>query len=296
MEDIVRKDTHYLWELLRQTEERYILSELNTIYECLVEVEERCTQIGQGQVRTNERNPDLNLKQWETLQAIHSKLLQNNNELPIALSPVSPDLRHLRKVAHDHSLQSHSLRRFSERLLPLLKREQDLESARQWLELMKLSSSLLEILGKNELLFTYEEMTLMNLIDQIEVILERLKQWFRCRYEDLSRKKDVTEEQGLSEPIFEFPNNIRHTCTTMPWTILPSLLVLWGVCWMFIIGSSQPEHEWGNATDPIISPLPAAYDFHADFYGIGIEGNVLTEFVEVYLTHNNRGTSRIGCR
>lgn len=31
----------------------------------------------------------------------------------------------------------------------------------------------------------------------------------------------------------EFPNNMRPPCTTMPWTIWPALLVLWGVCWMF---------------------------------------------------------------
>lgn len=32
---------------------------------------------------------------------------------------------------------------------------------------------------------------------------------------------------------FEFPNNLRHLCTTMPWSIWPALVVLWGVCWMF---------------------------------------------------------------
>ncbi|KAF5577184.1 hypothetical protein FPANT_10576 [Fusarium pseudoanthophilum] len=90
------------------------------------------------------------------------------------------------------------------------------------------------------------------------------------------------EELSLSEPIFEFPNSIRHTCTTMPWTILPALLVLWGVCWMFIIGSSQPDHERHNAVDPMISPVPVAYDFYADVHGIGIEdglqGSVADEF------------------
>ncbi|RYP91693.1 hypothetical protein DL770_002218 [Monosporascus sp. CRB-9-2] len=34
----------------------------------------------------------------------------------------------------------------------------------------------------------------------------------------------------------EFPNNFRHPCTTMPWTIWPALVVLWGVCWMFYNG------------------------------------------------------------
>jgi hypothetical protein len=31
----------------------------------------------------------------------------------------------------------------------------------------------------------------------------------------------------------EFPDRIRPPCTTMPWTIWPALVVLWGVCWMY---------------------------------------------------------------
>lgn len=31
----------------------------------------------------------------------------------------------------------------------------------------------------------------------------------------------------------EFPDKLRPPCTTMLWTIWPSLVVLWGVCWMF---------------------------------------------------------------
>jgi hypothetical protein len=31
----------------------------------------------------------------------------------------------------------------------------------------------------------------------------------------------------------EFPNRCRPKCTTMPWSIWPSLMVLWGICWMF---------------------------------------------------------------
>ena len=42
----------------------------------------------------------------------------------------------------------------------------------------------------------------------------------------------------------EFPNGVRHSCTTMPWTIIPSLAVLWGVCWMFY------PSESGNFSSP----------------------------------------------
>ena len=31
-----------------------------------------------------------------------------------------------------------------------------------------------------------------------------------------------------------FQNRQRPRCTTMPWNIWPSLVVLWGVCWMFV--------------------------------------------------------------
>lgn len=31
----------------------------------------------------------------------------------------------------------------------------------------------------------------------------------------------------------EFSSRLRPPCTTMPWTIWPALVVLWGVCWMF---------------------------------------------------------------
>lgn len=37
----------------------------------------------------------------------------------------------------------------------------------------------------------------------------------------------------LFSHISEFPNSLRPPCTTMPWTIWPALVVLWGVCWMF---------------------------------------------------------------
>jgi hypothetical protein len=30
-----------------------------------------------------------------------------------------------------------------------------------------------------------------------------------------------------------YPNRQRPRCTTMPWNLWPSLVVLWGVCWMF---------------------------------------------------------------
>ena len=39
----------------------------------------------------------------------------------------------------------------------------------------------------------------------------------------------------------EFHNRLRPPCTTMPWTIWPVLVVLWGVCWMFY---EEPSWNW----------------------------------------------------
>lgn len=41
----------------------------------------------------------------------------------------------------------------------------------------------------------------------------------------------------------EFPNRLRPPCTTMPWTIWPALVVLWGVCWMFY---EEAIWNWGD--------------------------------------------------
>jgi len=58
-----------------------------------------------------------------------------------------------------------------------------------------------------------------------------------------------------------FPDNFRHLCTTMPWTIWPALVVLWEVCWMFY------EPSVGNADAVLdlteqhyaLSPDPGEY-------------------------------------
>jgi hypothetical protein len=53
----------------------------------------------------------------------------------------------------------------------------------------------------------------------------------------------------------EFPNRLRPPCTTMPWNIWPSLVVLWGVCWMFYkefasnLGDEGPTQTINNATN-----------------------------------------------
>lgn len=48
----------------------------------------------------------------------------------------------------------------------------------------------------------------------------------------------------------EFPDSRHPLSTTWPWSIRPSLAVIWGVCWMFIDHDSQPRFdEHGNMVD-----------------------------------------------
>lgn len=65
----------------------------------------------------------------------------------------------------------------------------------------------------------------------------------------------------LSRLWSEFPRSKRHLCTTMPWTIWPSLVVLWGVCWMFIVypaedGSIDPSLLNLSASEPGLGFAP----------------------------------------
>nr|RBR00444.1 hypothetical protein FVER53263_13852 [Fusarium verticillioides] len=67
----------------------------------------------------------------------------------------------------------------------------------------------------------------------------------------------------------------------MPWTILPALLVLWGVCWMFILGPGDLEPEKFKAPVPTFSPAPAAYDFFDNsdqaYYNFGLQSFFMPE-------------------
>ena len=48
----------------------------------------------------------------------------------------------------------------------------------------------------------------------------------------------------------EFPDNQHPLNTTWPWSIKPSLAVLWGVCWMFYNSSGQQHSEESNHRVP----------------------------------------------
>ncbi|KAF4989027.1 hypothetical protein FGRMN_9399 [Fusarium graminum] len=269
-------------KMMRQPETRPIsqeqlVEEVKGIYAGLVMIENKCKEVVKS-------TSTLNNEQWQALIALHRTLLHGNhdyfplrehrskavagkalcpkysplNSLPTKL-PAHQDLRQasIRDRLREFSLKSRTWRRLNDRLVPMLRREQDLESSQQWVQVVKLTSSLLELLDENNSMLDDANAAFLEAFAQVEAILHRFKLRFRRRYHELLQKN------GPTELVFEFPNNIRHICTTMPWTIAPALLILWGVCWMFIASHSS-SHE-RPAIGSVVSPQPTLYDFSNDF-------------------------------
>ncbi|KAG8526747.1 uncharacterized protein KY384_008176 [Bacidia gigantensis] len=73
---------------------------------------------------------------------------------------------------------------------------------------------------------------LRHYLDLIEYTLERYQQFW------------LHKKGALGNWFNEWPNGQRPLSTTWPWNVKPSLLVLWGVCWMFF------DHEGRNFGPP----------------------------------------------
>jgi hypothetical protein len=75
-------------------------------------------------------------------------------------------------------------------------------------------------------LYRHHAIPLLQAWDVLEELLQRI-------YRKVSMYQQLVYLTLLFFFFSEYPNSIRHCCTTMPWTIWPSLVVLWCVCWMF---------------------------------------------------------------
>lgn len=69
----------------------------------------------------------------------------------------------------------------------------------------------------------------------------------------------------LFSRISEFPGRIRPPCTTMPWTIWPALVVLWGVCWMFYPPTGSSVDEVEVEAPVFLDPLEQALDIECRY-------------------------------
>ncbi|KAL9045883.1 MAG: hypothetical protein Q9214_001150 [Letrouitia sp. 1 TL-2023] len=84
----------------------------------------------------------------------------------------------------------------------------------------------------------------------------------------------------------EWPNSRRPLSTTWPWNIIPSLVVLWGVCWMFYDNTTKSlrklreeleSQERGNTWERQ-EPRPNATSSQLENVGTWIAGNSVAAF------------------
>lgn len=103
--------------------------------------------------------------------------------------------------------------------------------------------------------------------------LQRLLEFLHIIYTFLRQLLDeLTYTTRLWDLCSEFPQNIRHPCTTMPWTIWPALVVLWGVCWMFY-SSSEADLYRANEESPSLA-FPADFEQWFDPSMAEADGNL----------------------
>lgn len=70
--------------------------------------------------------------------------------------------------------------------------------------------------------------------------------------EELLRGGRDKQQRKLLSWFTEFAGKPQALSTSFPWTIKPSLAVLWGVCWMFYDGNSDgPSSKGGNNRVPL---------------------------------------------
>lgn len=239
-----------------------LVADIKAIYANLVKIEATCIECSKHLAPEIKSFSKETHEQWGHIDSLQEQISKQNKKSSSAFTSRSPR-RHstkLRRLVQEYSLQSRNWQRLNDRLLPLLRREQDFDSSVQWLEVMKLSTSLCDLLNKSALVLDNVDQeaaeALEEVLDLMEALLKRLTTRFRRKYTSLKHIR------SLAELLFVFPDNMRHICTTMPWTMSPTLMVLWGVCWMFIIQSRRVEQELLTAASPIVSPTSIDVDPH----------------------------------
>ncbi|CVL08961.1 uncharacterized protein FMAN_11748 [Fusarium mangiferae] len=255
--------------MMRQPETRPIsqdqlVAEVRGIYAGLIMIETKCIEVD----KAASANSNYSSEYWQAHNALHRQLMYESLD-PVNITTVEASQAYdLGALLSEVSLRSQRFCRLNSRLLPLLQAGNGTPLNVRFVEFMTLIEALSNIIIKYSSLPDFTDTILAGLFDLITSIIRRLNLRFRCAYEELKCRNASTQI------IFEFPNNMRHVCTTMPWTILPALLVLWGVCWMFIIGPGDLEPQKFNPAAPTFSPAPAAYDFlenpGAAYYELGL--------------------------
>lgn len=256
-----------------------LVAEVKGIYAGLVMVETKCLEIDNDQTIST---PKANNEQWEALISLHRGLLEEHQDfLATGHISASPELRRLRsKYLHFLGQQSDIDDPFQytgpiysqdpTTIKPANKFEfsqdyyaevgpQERNAVGRvplgeptWREAFNRPRDWLLERNNRCRRRQKDEEVLRWWLERIEELLDRI--WKNHRL-ILIHLPAICLLLRLFVTFFfsEFPGGIRYLCTTMPWTIWPALVVLWGVCWMFIawdeLFQSDGFHTWDYQQD-----------------------------------------------
>jgi len=106
----------------------------------------------------------------------------------------------------------------------------------------------------------YEHLLLRLQAELIDVIARRA-------LEELLRGRHNKKQRRLLGWFTEFAEKPHPLSTSFPWTIKPSLAVLWGVCWMFYDFTGDQDPKSGSHRVPQDKVLQQLVDFNLDVPG-----------------------------
>ncbi len=69
------------------------------------------------------------------------------------------------------------------------------------------------------------------------------------------------QKQHTKELVLEFPDGRHPLSTTWPWSIKPSLAVIWGVCWMFYVYYDPEGNMRDHPSGTLLLPADQVQDF-----------------------------------
>jgi len=88
----------------------------------------------------------------------------------------------------------------------------------------------------------------------LEMLESHILGWFQQRQHMI---------RGMDGWFNEWPNGQRPLSTTWPWNVKPSLLVLWGVCWMFYGNDNNDNRLVPPSRNFEADPNPSGHDYYS---------------------------------
>lgn len=119
--------------------------------------------------------------------------------------------------------------------------------------------------GNEVLNLKLDELYLANLEHLLLCLQDQLIRQFASRCVELVHRHvlDCQKDQQVHSEdwFFEFPDARHPLSTTWPWSIRPSLAVVWGVCWMFFDYSFDADGNMVDVQGHVVAPAHAVQQY-----------------------------------